>query len=485
MFAVLHVADFALQAIMRRENFPAAQPVALIDDRGRASAVLMANPAAQLAGVAPGQSAPQAMVRCTRLVFRSPRPAAEQDAQAALLAAAFSLSPLVENTSPGVITAQLSALPAARREPAVRHALQCLESLGFIATAGLGRTPLLALYAARIATPFFNAGDDHTFLAPLPLAFADPSPGVVDVLASWGIRKLGQLTALNKTDVAQRLGPNGLALWERAAGGALRPLHAATLPRDFSATVECEHELETLEPLLFILRRSLDRLTLELANAGLVAAELTLGLLMGDAAAHTHTIRLPEPTGDAETLFRTLHTYLEDVRTNSAVTGFRLNVTPTRPLARQHGLFDRALRDPHGFAETLARVAALVGAENVGTPELWDTHQPDAVRLVAPAPVIPPREEKFYHPPRGLALRRFRPPFPAMVELNGPQPAYVRSAPVAGAVNALRGPWFASGGWWESGRDWQREEWDVELVPAGLYRLLRTPDGWFLEGEYD
>ena len=92
----------------------------------------------------------------------------------------------------------------------------------------------------------------------------------------------------------------------------------------------------------------------------------------------------------------------------------------------------------------------------------------------------------FAHSPRGLALRRFRPPVPANVELRGNQPAFVWSETVRDPIRALAGPWFASGDWWEAGREWQREEWDIELESGGLYRLVRIPDtGWFLEGEYD
>ena len=55
----------------------------------------------------------------------------------------------------------------------------------------------------------------------------------------------------------------------------------------------------------------------------------------------------------------------------------------------------------------------------------------------------------------------------------------------AGEVAAVRGPWCASGGWWQADLAWSRTEWDIALAGGGLYRLLRADDAWFIEGEYD
>ena len=120
-----------------------------------------------------------------------------------------------------------------------------------------------------------------------------------------------------------------------------------------------EQEIETLEPLLFILRRFLDRLTLELRAAQHVAAEMEFSLRLEDDTHHTRSFRLPEPTADADILFRTLHTHLESLQTAASICALELRLTPTRPLVRQQGLFETGLRDPHGFAETLARAQEL------------------------------------------------------------------------------------------------------------------------------
>lgn len=355
------------------------------------------------------------------------------------------------------------------------------------AESGTGSSPPLA---ENPNSPIVAITDAHEFLSPLPLSAADPEPDHIDILRLWGITTLGQLTALTKADVAQRLGPGGLALWERAAGQSTRPIQPLPPPQSFAAEMELEHLIESLEPLMFLLRRFIDRLCLDLQGVALAAAEIDLCLKLDDDATHQRSIRLPEPTASPDLLFRTLQSHLETVSTDSAIVAVRLELFPTRPLHRQQGLFDTGLRDPHGFAETLARAAALLGSDQIGTPQLADTHRPDSTTLVppstgenistAPTPALPAL---------GTPLRRFRPPRPVRIELQStsPIPAYLWSETLRGEIQHHHGPWRANGEWWQSDQAWAREEWDIALGPPhpGLYRISQTATGWYLEGEYD
>ncbi|GAB5559529.1 MAG: hypothetical protein SynsKO_11760 [Synoicihabitans sp.] len=562
-FATLLVSNFSLQALLRTQPNLLDRPLALLDgDHRRATIIALTTPARQ-AGVVTGLTAPQALSRCSDLKLHQRNDGADDEASAALLAAAAALSPLVEDTAPGVATIDVTALPQAQRQPRLEAALARLDQLGLTATAGLAPTPLLALYSARAAQdqlpgskyqeaeeqsllvaesitadglpdkayskpnesrankddviPTGGAGftpdnpacrrksgtedrkfsplilavtDARKFLDPLPLEAAEPDAEHVDILRLWGITTLGQLTALTKADVAQRLGPGGLNLWERAAGESTRPIQPLPPPRSFAAEMELENLIESLEPLLFLLRRFVDRLCLDLQGVALAAAELDLCLRLDDETDHQRSIRLPEPTASPDVLFRTLQSHLETVTTDAAIVAIRLELFPTRPLHRQQGLFDAGLRDPHGFAETLARAAALLGSDQVGTPQIANSHRPDAVTLGSPtaeevgAQLAPPAL-----PALGVPLRRFRPPHPARVELQptARQPAYLWTEKISGEIKAHHGPWRASGDWWQADQSWAREEWDIALGPPhhGLYRLSHTPSGWYLDGEYD
>lgn len=485
MFAVLHVADFALYAVLRTESGTHGKTAALFAGVGKKSTVLATTPAARMAGVELGMTAPQAVARCPTLLIRGPNATAESESRAALLAIGFTLSPSVEATAPGLCTIDLRGLAREKFEPATRIAVAELARLGLPATAGLARTPLLALYAARATESVLLVDAEKNFLAPLPLSAADPPPELAAVFTNWGLRTLGDLTALPRDEIVRRFGAAGLALWQRAAGGSPRPLHPVALPQTFSATLELENEIETLEPLLFILRRLLDRLTLELLAAQFVAAELALSLRLEDDTCYARSFRLPEPTADADILLRALHTHLESLQTAAAICAVRLRLAPTRPLVRQQGLFDTGLRDPHGFAENLARLAALVGPEHVGTPQLEDTHRPDAVKLIAPLAVVPPPAAPLLHVPLGPPLRRFRPPLPARLEFTGRRPTYLWAESLQAEIAFHSSATRYSGDWWQRDRAWSRTEWDIALTTGGLYRLLRVDGAWFIEGEYD
>src|SRR3954466_13762393 len=86
----------------------------------------------------------------------------------------------------------------------------------------------------------------------------------ISVLHTWGIQSLGQLAALDKQQLAQRLGPGAVQLWGGANGQTTRPLKRVKLPEIFEEMFEFEQEIETAEPLLFMLRRFLQSFALRL-----------------------------------------------------------------------------------------------------------------------------------------------------------------------------------------------------------------------------
>ena len=88
------------------------------------------------------------------------------------------------------------------------------------------------------------------------------------------------------------------------------------------------------------------------------------------------------------------------------------------------------------------------------------------------------------------ALRRFRFPIPARVQVQEGRPTRIvtdRNGFTSGAVVQAAGPWRTSGEWWQEGQAWDRDEWDVAMTDGTIYRLVveRGVGQWFLEGVID
>jgi protein ImuB len=306
---------------------------------------------------------------------------------------------------------------------------------------------------------------------------------VLDILHRWGIHTLGQFAALGKEEVGARLGAIGLQLWERARGKTTRLLKLVSPPESFEEAFEFENEIETVEPLLFILRRFLQQLSLRLDALYLVASELRLEITFSDKSAYRRHFKIPEPTNNGEVLFRMLHTHLENFQSDFPIIAVALEAEPAKPSSQQFNLFETALRDPRRLSETLARLTGLLGADRVGTPVLEETHRPDAFRIEPFAWQLQETAGEI-EPLPSCALRRFRSPAPASMLLVNNEPAHLRSAEIHGDVLRQKGPYTASGNWWDE-KTWERAEWDLELENGALCQCHARGGRWELDGVYD
>src|SRR3984957_1344600 len=451
-------------------------PAALVDQEGMQ--VIELNRVSEDAGIQPGMSTSQAVARAPELVLYKRSLSNEGHFQNALLQLVYRYSPLIENSAPGICTLDLKGKRNRNHQPWLRELLTQLRSIGLKAQAGIGLNPEIALQAAKIADPILEILEDCHLLQSLGLESLAPSPFLLDILKSWGIRTLGALTRLPREEIGQRLGLEALSLWDRAAGRSTKMLQLVQPPETFEESIDFEQRLETLEPLLFVLRRFLERLSLRIESIYLLIAELHLVLTLEDGEKIARILQIPAPTRDVDTLYGIAAQYLETLQTTAPVTGFHLKVMPSRPAGHQFDLFQGGLKDPNRFFQTLARLAALVGNEKVGIPQRLDTHRPDSLQMLMPELGWSRKNVKRSgHPKTGPGLRRYRPGVAARVEVNDAKPVLLQSSLISGRILEARGPWKLSGNWWDRTR-WETKEWDVALDNGGLYRIAQKTTNW-------
>ncbi len=309
---------------------------------------------------------------------------------------------------------------------------------------------------------------------------------ILAVLHKWGIYTLGDLQGLAQDELSARLGPLAAELWERASGKSNRTLRFVHPPDSLGESHDFEGEVETIEPLLFLLRRLLEQLSLRLQGVYLVAKELTLQLTFSNRNKYERSFKIPQPTTDGEVLFRMLHTHLESFQSEHPVTGLALRVVPTRGARQQFGLFETALRDPNQLYETLARLTGLVGSDRVGSPRMQETHRPDVF-------VMEPfawQSSSLPAPDRSVglslaALRRVRKNRKAVLLRERRKLVHFESEHGRGPLLAQKGPYLLSGQWWD-GQAWQHREWDVAMESGTLLRCHENAAGsWEIDGIYD
>lgn len=430
---------------------------------------------------------------------------------------AYAFSPLVEETKAGTVVIDIdgcellfgSAYQLAQE--AERRAKQAATSGGLNATVNvaIAANPDAAIHAAtRLpGITFVAPGEELTCIGEFPIEHLNHSlvgieekeaEEIFETLRLWGSGTFADFAALPVTGVSERLGQAGVRLQQLAAGKTERHLQIKQPEPVFANSLELEYPIAELEPLSFIFARLLHQLCAALHAHALSTNELQVQLQLEDQTTHERRLSLPYPMRDHKVFLKLLLLDTEMHPPQAAVKTVFLACEPVKPRVVQNGLFVPLAPAPDKLELTLARLAKLVGAENIGSPALLDTHRPDAFAMKR---FVLPSKAKHEAPVRSqqcLGLRMFRPPLRAVVETDHGCPtqisAWGKQRSVYGKVVQLAGPWRTTGDWWrEDG--WARDEWDVALVsssktssePSGIYRIYRRLDSemWFVEGNYD
>jgi protein ImuB len=405
---------------------------------------------------------------------------------ALLVECARYFSPWIEETSTDTVLFDVRGLRSLIGEPdAIARAIE--NRAGIPVDIGIATDPDAAIFAARglRGITVIAPGSEAEKLAGLPLNLLPGSSETAGVLDAWGIRTLGELASLPPLGVAARLGQEGTHLQHLAQGRAGRQLRSIEDPLQFEEELELDDPVELLEPLSFLLARLLNELCVNLISRALATDEIRLILVLEKAPEHRCALRLPVPMRDAKTLLKLLQLELSARPPGAPVLKVRIELNPVKPRIQQHGLFIARSPEPARLEITLSRLCNLLGPENVGTPELLDTHRPDSFR-VNRFSAATYKTDASPCPLEVLTLRRYRPPQIAQVRFLEEAPEHIATAALKSKIIASAGPWRSSGDWWKSD-PWDHAEWDIAVKDGSLYRLyedLRT-GRWFLEGNYD
>ena len=530
-FACIYVPNFPVAAALRAKPELQARAVAIVEGKPPLERIVAVDEKATRLGIAPGMTKAQAEL-CSEIALRQRSLLQEAAAHAALLDCAQSFSPCVEDAACDTALLDLAGMESLFGSlPDISRAISNrATTLGLAANVAVASNPDAAVLAARglcgagtlarVGVTVIPEGKEAERLGPLQVEvlFAnllaedeqkEAADRLLETLARWGIRNLQALAALPEIAFSERLGQEGLRLQQLARGAALRTLVPVGAPLIFEEAVEMEHPIVLLEPLAFLLNRLLEQLCARLGSRALATQELRLTLELENFSPFSpqskisnhqflRTLRLPQPMLDAKVFLKLLQLDLNAHPPGAPIVKIHLAAEPARLRSAQGGLFLPPSPEPEKLELTLARIAGMVGGNNVGAVELLDTHHPEGFRMrrfVSEAPHKSDREklpDSAEERSAVTALRRFRPPLRVQVTVENSQPvslACAKKRDVQGNVLWKAGPWRASGDWWER-EAWSRDEWDLAVrngEAVSFYRVVHDLLGgdWFVEGTYD
>lgn len=484
--------------------------------------------AAASSGVRTGMTAAQAKSKCASIELL-PWDAAViarevARASAGFLAASPQVTPLREH--PGTWWIGAEGFEAIGGERALALSLQALARVWHprarVAIADSCVTAFAATWSTRAASEPLHiaAQGDREYLTRVPIALIPMDEELREALSALGLRTAGAFSALDPLEVERRWGSDGLSAWRLSRGDD--PRRAALARTDDPRRIV--HELATpsptMEPVLFLVRASLDRLVRSLSADGLAAAALSITLTLddgdGDGRRVTRDVRPARPIARVLPLFERCRATLDTWTLEAAVAALELRVSETAPSAAEQGdLLAPAWRDPSAAEAALARLRATLGAGAVVRPVARDSHAPEragawedveqagrALPLDAlqAANVAAHSAQQAGTASNGMRGAHGGPaaarPLPAARLLEAPENVAVvtdrHGVPMQLFWRGRRltlgkadGPERLSGEWWQAS-PFARDYWRCECDELGQSLVLyREAGGWRLQGWYD
>jgi protein ImuB len=498
LYACLYVREFPAQTLLRLR--PELHGAACVIMAGEAPSeeVCSLNTKARLSGMKHGMSRVEIETFSNPVIMRR-SVVTEGMTKAALLEVAGTFSPRVEDRSED--TAFLCGIDIAGTqslfgtpEQLGKSLLTQVRAIGISANVAVSRNFHTAVslakgFSRQASVQVVASGEEATALSSLPLTVLDVSDAQLEIFASWGIFKLGELAALPEKGLISRIGQDGKRLRQMAAGLLPHFFQAVEPPFRLEDRLELDAPLDLLESLLFGIAMMLDQLIARVSARVLALASVTVTLELEGSGTHERTVRPALPTNDKQLWVKLIHLDLEAHPPQAAILAVELHAEPGSASKVQLGLFSPQLPEAGRLDITLARLSALVGEGNVGSPALLDRHLPGSFRI---DPFTLPSGDPTISASAisRVSLRQLRPPEPISVMLNGTKLESLRFRARRYVVENLYGPWFASGAWWNQDR-YGLEQWDLDargedgsLLSCWLMRD-RVRNRWQMAALYD
>jgi protein ImuB len=506
LWLAVHLPGYILESLRRGGDAGgdagedrADAPVVVVDLAHGGKVVCDADARATVAGITTGMALNSALALEPALHVLSRDPRRERALLEAVARVAQSFTPRVSLEPPDAVLLELRG--SLRLFGGVRRLCDDLRarlaSHGLAPCLALTPTPLASLWFARSGEQVLlhRPGSLPARLAPLPLACTRWPERTLQLLATMGVRRVGECLRLPRDGFARRFEPRLRLELDRALGQAPDTRRAFVAAERYVVSRDLEPELEDTARLQREIEPLLDALCRFLQERGAAVDSLELRLRHREAEPTRLRLRFAGPVSEAVRISGLLSERLARTMLPEPVRSLRLRSGPLVEACAEVGeLFGHAHRRTAAVPQLVERLRARLGIEAVHGLSLVAEHRPEAAQEsgdILPSPSI--------H--RGIAARpsgkgvsqgllqtseSLRFPRPAWL-LADPQPLEGDAVPrYEGPLEIEEGPERIESGWWD-GHDVRRDYY-VARNPAGvrlwIFRERGARAGWFLHGVF-
>ena len=501
----LHVDRFPIQRKIVEMPALAGRPIAFVEEFKGQRRILFASSAALAAGLRPGMTLAAATALITTLRHFAYRPDVERAALMSLAEQLLLIAPAFQLCPPDGMWLDASAAALCDGEEGLcRRALEICASRGCRARAAVASEAFTARALTRHGRKTIEVVLPRTgarALEALPLDALEHIDGsTVGILRSFGLTSLGEVASLPPGALLARMGAAGLLVHRLCRGEDDSAFVPTALPEVLEESIDLDWPAESLEPLLFALKTTLDRLCARLAGRKRAAIRVTLTLKLDPPGEERVCLILARPSARSKLLLELARHRIADLTLPNPIVALKATVDQfCEDPETQLCLGD----EPEGDAAlevVLSRLSSVLGEDALFCAQLQPVHRPEAAyapkSFHPPAPerglladaersvrTIPHSDEVLVQRPSRLLER------PASLAVDLDQEGDLRSARLLGKhrkVLAVSGPERVCGEWWADAsynRDYYRVYFEG-FGPAWIFRDHR--DGQFyLQGMFD
>ncbi len=504
-WACVNFPELPLQLLQRHHPEWRGQPVVVVDHDKPNGVVLWSNEAARASRILPGMRFAAGLSLCGELRAGTVSKTLIDRALDDVVRELRCFSPSVEPAAgePGVFWLDASGLrhlypsldhwaESLHRQLCKNLELQSLTTVGFsrFGTYALARAMRLPRKRGnvRFHRVLPSAREELREAARVPLDRLSVSPKLRDALQKLGVRTVGDFVKLPPGGLKERFGPDAYALHQRMAGLSWQPLQGHAPEEPAESWLYLDHAETDTTRLLFIIKRLLHDLTLELLNRHQVAVALALTLQLDTKREQKETLKPATPTLDLEQWSELVRLRLESLVLKAGIRELRVRLDGIPAEEEQLRAFqENPKRNLDAAARAFARLRAEFGEDCVVRAELREGHLPEASFGWIPLERAPFPEPKPGPPESRPLVRRLVPrptPLPPR-QRHERDDGWLVKGVAAGPAIDTQGPFTVSGGWWV--REVRRDYYFVQLQNDELLWVFfdRHRRRWFLHAQVE